>query len=77
MRTIIEIEDSEAARLDAWARSKNISRTEAVRRAVRLMLDDAAPPQGSGFGLWKQAPPGSVLIDGLELQRQLREEWPE
>jgi hypothetical protein len=77
MRTIIEIEDSEAVRLDAWARSKNISRTEAVRRAVKLMLDDAAPPQGSGFGLWKQALPESALMDGLELQRQLREEWPE
>jgi hypothetical protein len=71
------MEDSEAVRLDAWARSRNISRTEAVRRAVRLMLDDAAPSQGSGFGLWKQALPGSVQLDSLELQRQLREEWPE
>jgi metal-responsive CopG/Arc/MetJ family transcriptional regulator len=52
MRTIVEIEDTEAARLDAWAKAQNVSRTEAVRRAVRLMLDQAALPQGAGFGLW-------------------------
>jgi metal-responsive CopG/Arc/MetJ family transcriptional regulator len=77
MRTIIEIEDSEAAKLDAWAKSHNVSRTEAVRRAVRQMLDQAALPQGTGFGLWAQATPLSAHRDGLLLQKELREEWPE
>jgi hypothetical protein len=77
MRTIVEIEDTEAARLDAWAKAQNVSRTEAVRRAVRLMLDQAALPQGAGFGLWAQAKPLGPHRDGLALQRELREEWPE
>jgi metal-responsive CopG/Arc/MetJ family transcriptional regulator len=75
MRTIVEIEDNEAARLDAWAKSQNISRTEAVRRAVRQMLDQAALPKGEGFGLWSHAL--SPKRDGLVIQRELREEWPE
>lgn len=77
MRTIIEIEDSEAARLDAWAKAQNVSRTEAVRRAVRLMLNQAVPAQGTGFGLWAQGKPLKRKRDGLALQKELREEWPE
>ena len=77
MRTIIELEDSDAARLDAWAKSQKISRTEAVRRAVSQMLARTTPPQGSGFGLWANGQPILANRDGLALQRELREEWPE
>ena len=77
MRTIIELEDSDAGRLDAWAKSQKISRTEAVRQAVSQMLARTAPPQGSGFGLWANGQPIPANRDGLALQRELREEWPE
>ena len=75
MRTIIDLEDSQASRLDAWAKAEKVSRAEAVRRAVNQMLERASPRQGTGFGLWAQA--GSPERDGLAMQRAMRDEWPE
>jgi Ribbon-helix-helix protein, copG family len=77
MRTIIDLEDSQVSRLDAWAKAEKISRAEAVRRAVNLMLERATPPQGTGFGLWAQGKAVTAERDGLVLQRALRDEWPE
>ena len=81
MRIIIDLEYSQASRLDAWAKAAKVSRAEAVRRAVNQMLDRATAPQGTGFGLWAQSnaigkgvPPES---DGLVLQRPMRDEWPD
>ncbi len=81
MRTIIDLEDAQASRLDAWAKAEKVSRAEAVRRAVNLMLERVAVPQGTGFGLWAQGdaigngvPPER---DGLVLQRTMRDEWPD
>lgn len=78
MRTIIDLEDSQASRLDEWAKTEKISRAEAVRRAVNQMLERAAPSRGTGFGLWAQQ--GANVLperDGLALQRAMRDEWPE
>lgn len=79
MRTIIDLEDSQVSQLDAWAKAEKISRAEAVRRAVNQMLERAAAPQGSGFGLWTQgSAPGTKVPperDGLVLQRAMRDEW--
>ena len=77
MRTIIDLEDSQASRLDAWAKAEKISRAEAVRRAVNLMLERALPAQGTGFGLWAQSRAVPPERDGLALQQALRNEWPE
>ena len=77
MRTIIDLEDSQARRLDAWAKAEKVSRAEAVRRAVNLMLERSTPRQGSGFGLWAQAASLPPERDGLVLQRAMRDEWPE
>jgi Ribbon-helix-helix protein, copG family len=77
MRTIIELEDLEAMRLDHWAKQQNISRAEAVRRAVRQMLELSAAAPGTGFGLWAQHAPIPSERDGLALQKELRAEWPE
>jgi predicted transcriptional regulator len=77
MRTIIELEDSQASRLDAWAKTAKVSRAEAVRRAVNQMLERAAAPQGTGFGLWAQGKSVPPERDGVVLQRALRDEWPE
>ncbi len=76
MRTIIDLEDTQASRLDAWAKAQKVSRAEAVRRAVNQMLERAAQPQGSGFGLWVQGKAVPPERDGLALQRELRDEWP-
>ena len=77
MRTIIELEDTQVNRLDAWAKAEKVSRAEAVRRAVNLMLERAAAPQGTGFGLWAQGGKVAPERDGLVLQRVLRDEWPD
>lgn len=77
MRTIIDLEDSQASRLDAWAKAEKVSRAEAVRRAVNQMLERATPPQGTGFGLWAQADTVPPERDGLALQRAMRDEWPD
>ena len=77
MRTIIDLEDSQASRLDAWAKAEKVSRAEAVRRAVNQMLERASPSQGTGFGLWAQAGSLPPERDGLTLQRVMRDEWPE
>lgn len=49
MRTMIDLEDSQASNLDAWAKVEKISRAEAVRRVVNLMLERVTPPQGTGW----------------------------
>lgn len=76
MRTIIDLEDTQASRLDAWAKAEKVSRAEAVRRAVNLMLERATPPQGTGFGLWVQGGSVPPERDGLALQQAMRNEWP-
>ena len=81
MRTIIDLEDTQVERLDAWAKAQKVSRAEAVRRAVNLMLERAAAPQGTGFGLWAQGDTAGKGVlperDGLVLQRKMRDEWPD
>ena len=81
MRTIIDLEDTQVSRLDAWAKAEKVSRAEAVRRAVNLMLERAAAPQGTGFGLWAQGDNAGKGVplerDGLVLQRAMRDEWPD
>ena len=79
MRTIIDIAPERVSELDAWAQAQNISRAEAVRRAVDLLIERVSKPKGLGFGIWtnqshKAIPPER---DGLRLQQALRDEWPE
>jgi predicted transcriptional regulator len=73
MRTIIELADAQASRLDAWAKAENVSRAEAVRRAVNQMLERATAPQGTGFGLWAQGGSVPPERDGLVLQQAMRD----
>ena len=76
MRTHIELDDNQASRLDACATAEKVSRAEAVRRAVNLMLEKAVPQQGTGFGLWAQGCSVPPERDGLALQQAMRNEWP-
>ena len=81
MRTIIELDDAQVSRLDEWAKAAKVSRAEAVRRAVKQMLERATSPQGTGFGVWAQNRVSGIAVppelDGLVLQRALRDEWPD
>ena len=73
MRTIIELTNQQIADLDAWRSVRGISRAEAIRRAIRAMLDsDDARRSGleATQGLWSEH-----LENGLEHQERLREEW--
>ena len=77
MRTIIELDQERLIALDAWAQSQEISRAEAIRRAVDVLIEQISSKSGEGFGLWTQAQAIPPERDGLRLQQELREEWPE
>jgi hypothetical protein len=81
MRTIIDLDDQRLQVLDTWASENHISRAEAVRRAVDLLMERVNKPSGLGFGLWAQSlPPGQGVPperDGLRLQQEMRDEWPQ
>lgn len=70
MRTIIDLPEDERALLDAQCRQQGLSRAEAIRRALRLWLDQQTQQSASVFGLWRDRPG-----DALELQQTLRQEW--
>jgi hypothetical protein len=77
MRTIIDIPIERLKHLDRWASEHNVSRAEAIRRAVADLLDRTSQPKNTGFGLWAQDKPIPAERDGLRLQQALRDEWPE
>jgi hypothetical protein len=52
MKTFVSLEDTQAARLTAFFRRQRISRSEAVRRTVDLLVPQL-PNSSDGFGLWK------------------------
>jgi Arc/MetJ-type ribon-helix-helix transcriptional regulator len=77
MRTIVEIPDDQLAALKAECEREQISRAEAIRRALAEWLE--APDRKKArrravldatFGAWKH-----LGIDGLEYQRRIRAEW--
>ncbi len=71
MRTIIELPTEQIDHLDAHCRRERISRAEAIRRAVSMMLAEAADAQASSaFGLWR-----GRAKDALARLESLRDEW--
>lgn len=77
MRTIIELTDEQIKQLERICRRVGISRAEAVRRGVDLLLqqeqrreDEFTKALDAAFGMWKDRG-----IDGVEYQRKLRAEW--
>ncbi len=70
VRTIVDLPEAERALLDAQCSQQGLSRAEAIRRALRLWLDQQAPQSASVFGLWRDRP-----ADALQLQQDLRGEW--
>ncbi len=81
MRTIIELTEDQVARLRLFCEHENVSRAEAVRRGVELLLDwqeqsghnrlaERRRALDAAFGMWKDRG-----IDALEYERKLRDEW--
>lgn len=76
MRTIVEIPAEQIAALDSYCEEEKVSRAEAVRRAVShfVPVKDEKPAASikddPAFGAWKDR-----KLEGVALQRELREEW--
>jgi hypothetical protein len=71
MRTIVDLPAGQLEALDALCRAENISRAEAVRRAVAAHLSRELPAAArTAFGLWRDREETS-----LEFEARLRREW--
>ena len=71
MRTIIELPQEQLMLLDALCRRENISRAEAIRRAIDGMLAGRSKADAAGaFGIWRDRGADAAA----ELER-LRDEW--
>jgi len=71
MRTIIEVPQGQLQALDDLCRREEISRAEAIRRAIdEHLLRNQAPNRKAAFGVWR-----GRGIDGLQYQEALRSEW--
>jgi hypothetical protein len=72
VRTIIDLPEDQLDALDGICRRESISRAEAIRRAVDLLVRDrAAGASHAAFGLWR----AERSVDGLTYQDRLRQEW--
>ena len=73
MRTVVDLPDEQIAALKRLGEHSKLPRAELVRKAVAAYLRNHEPDAGeNAFGIWKDDP-----RDGLDLQRQLRDEWAE
>ena len=71
MRTIITIDDKEAADFFALCQAKGWSRAKGFREGARLLMKQDMPiKKVDAFGIWK-----SRAIDGVTYQQRLRDEW--
>lgn len=70
MRTIIDLPDHQVAALAELCDRENISRAEAIRRALEVMLaEKRTVGRDAAFGAWAQRGDSRAVVDGL------REEW--
>lgn len=71
MRTIIDLPDPLVRELDSHAKREQVSRAEAVRRAIAEYLSKRPTPKAeAAFGIWKKK-----KIDALAYIDRLRDEW--
>lgn len=74
MRTIVDLPDEQIEALRRLCERENISRAEAIRRAVAQFLretDERERAFRESFGAWKE----KEMPDAVEYVRTLREEW--
>lgn len=71
MRTIIDIPNDVLGEIDSLAKREDISRAEAVRRAVAEYVEKHRSAHGdTAFGIWKPR-----RIDPLAYEDELRGDW--
>jgi hypothetical protein len=74
-RFLVDVPADDVRKLDEIAKREGKSRAAVLREAVSNYLEES---QKEGFekyfGLWERH--GST-VDGLEYERQLRDEWPD
>ena len=71
MRTIVELPEEQLRDLAKLCRQENISRAEAIRRAVaEYSRRRRAGDSRRAFGLWR-----GRRRDGLAYERRLRRQW--
>jgi metal-responsive CopG/Arc/MetJ family transcriptional regulator len=73
MRTIVDLPQEQLSALARLCEQQNISRAEAVRRAVGLLIKETAEAKPDvGFGIWKHK-----KADSRKIVEKLRSEWSE
>ena len=72
MRTIVDIPVEQLQQLSELCRREDLSRAEAIRRAIALLLNGASQQPDEAFGLWRDHG-----TEGVEYQQRLRKEWDE
>jgi metal-responsive CopG/Arc/MetJ family transcriptional regulator len=70
MRTIVDIPSEQLQQLAELCEREDLSRAEAVRRAIALLLEQQARTPDEAFGLWKDRG-----TDGVAYQQARRGEW--
>ncbi len=74
-RFLVDLPEEDLARLDALAKEERKSRAAILREAVaEFIAHEARQGFERYFGLWERY--GST-VDGLEHERNLRDEWPD
>ena len=70
MRTIVDIPENQLAALGAWCEREKISRAEAIRQALDVVLHKKQAAQSAvSFGAWKPRKNNRRLVSAM------REEW--
>ena len=73
MKTLINIVDQDIFKLDRFSQQKGVSRSHLIREAIAQFIVREEQPIEDVFGLLKQDK--YQLIDGLDYQNKLRDEW--
>jgi hypothetical protein len=72
MRTIIDLPERQLVALEKFCEREQISRAEAIRRAVDAWLAPQLPAErAAAFGAWPRGEDSREIVDGL------RGEWDE
>lgn len=71
MRTLVDIPEDLLRQIDDLAKREEISRAEAVRRAMtEYVANRARPRPDAAYGIWK-----SRGIDALDYEDSVRGDW--
>jgi metal-responsive CopG/Arc/MetJ family transcriptional regulator len=71
MRILVDLPEKELKELSRLSKARKTSRAALIRDAVSTYLKAERPAlKDEAFGLW-----GDRVIDGLEYQRKIRDEW--